>query len=607
MKKILSFLETIIRKKWFWIIFIPIVIIVIYSISKAAMNGKIQYVTEQAKKSDISRTVSATGTVSTSDKIDLNFKVTGKLAQVLVSEGDNVITSQVLAKLDSGSAIIQVKQSAASYATAKANLDKLLAGASREDVNISKETVANAKTAYENSLNDYNATVANYERVVSNAEIALADSKKNLDNAKNSNNQAVLNSQSSAMTAMDSNILVGGIVLNNINYNLTLVNGVTADQSSVSNCQNYRLLGVGEIDKAKIALAKAQTTDDINDNFQALNQTISALNKILISLNYLFDAVASATSSSTAQLTLIENLKTSVKADQTSISTALTAVQSAEQSLINAENNYQTQVDTYQAAVNTAQNTLNAALTNKNVQISEAKSAVDSALGAYNLAKAQYDLKVALPRNVDISYYRSQVDQARAALDLAQNQLNDYTLKAPTDGVISFVNYGAGEQIDMTKPVISMIGKSKFYIEVDVPESDIAKIQIDNPTAITLDAYSDELKFSGKVILIYPAETVIQDVVYYKIKIELADSNQYEIKTGMTANCDILTAFKKDALVIPFRAVQDKNGIKFVQIMVDNKIQDKNVTLGLRGDEGEVEILSGLVEDDNVVVFEKTQ
>lgn len=611
-------MKFIIKKKSFWIILVIVVLGGGYLINRVIGANKVEYVTEEVKVSNIKQTVSATGTVTTADKIDLNFKMAGTLAEISVTEDDEVTAGQVLAKLDDKSAKTQVEQAQATLSSAVSNLNKVLAGASPEDIQISQESVNNAKIAYENAKRDYDALVAKldkdietYQKSVSSAETNLSDSQKNLENAKTYYNQNVVNSQNNAITSMETNLLLGDIVLNNINYNLSLLGGISVSQTEVSDCQGARLLAIDESVQAKKTLATAKTSGNIDDIYEALNESITALNKVLTSLSHLMAAVSTAAASNSSQLTTIETLKTNVKADQTSISAALSAVQAAQQSLLNAQNSYQTQIDTYQAAVNTANNSLltaqtnlSAALANKNVQISGAKASVDNALGAYNLAKAQFDYKTAAPRTVDVSYYRSQVAQAKASLDFYKSQLEDYTLKAPTDGKITFVNYSAGEQTSLTKAVVSMLGKNKFYIEVDIPESDITKVKIGNPVEITLDAYSDDIKFQGRVILIYPAETVIQDVVYYKVKVEMDDS-AYEIKTGMTANCDILTASRENVLTTPYRALQEKDGRKFVRVLEGNKVIEKDVVVGLKGDEGEVEVISGLKEGEKVIIFEK--
>lgn len=619
MGKILNFFKSLFKRKSFWLVVIIILLIGGYGYAKNAENKKITYTTEDARVGNIKQTVSATGTVKAADKIDLNFESVGTLNEVVVSEGDEVVAGQVLAKLDAKDAEIQVQQAEANVSSASANLSKLLAGASSEDIKISQESVNNAKIAYDNAKRDYDALavkldkdIETYQKAVANAESALSDSQKNLANAGTTYTQNITNAQNSAITSMETNLLLGDIVLNNINYNLSLLIGIATDQQKVRDASTARQTAVTSSATAKSYLSTAKITGRKEDVHAALNASVSALNQVLASLTYLSDAVSTTAASSSSQLTTIETLKAGVKADQASATSAISSVQTSEQSLLNAENSYQTQVDTYQAAVNTANNNLlsarinlSAAMANKDVQLSGAKASVDNASGAYNLSKAQYNYKVAPPRSSDVAFYRAQVAQAEAALELAKNQFDKYTLLAPADGRIAFVNYSAGEQTSLAKPVISMLGKSRFYVEVDIPESDIVKIQVGNSVEITLDAYTEDMKFNGMVTLIYPAETVVQDVVYYKVKVEIEDT-RYEIKSGMTANCDILTAEKDNVLIIPYRAVQETDGTESVRVLVNEQPVTKNVTIGLQGDEGEVEVVSGLTAGEKVIVFEKT-
>jgi macrolide-specific efflux system membrane fusion protein len=255
-------------------------------------------------------------------------------------------------------------------------------------------------------------------------------------------------------------------------------------------------------------------------------------------------------------------------------------------------------------------------MASKDSQLANAKAALDSAQGAYNLAKAQLALKKSAPRNVDIASYRAQVAQAQSALDLAKYNLSNYVITAPADGVVTFINYKVGEQVSpmsssssnsAIKPVISMLGGGTFEIDVDVPESDIIKVQAGDLATITLDAYGNDVVFKGEISAIDVAETVISDVIYYKVKVKL-EPTDHAIKSGMTANVDIKTASVDNALYLPARAIkQTDSGQKYVEVLgFANIVNQINVVTGLKGDQG-TEIKSGLTEGQQVIVYQKTQ
>ena len=120
---------------------------------------------------------------------------------------------------------------------------------------------------------------------------------------------------------------------------------------------------------------------------------------------------------------------------------------------------------------------------------------------------------------------------------------------------------------------------------------------------ITLDAYGDDIKFNGKVTEIEKGETVIQDVVYYKVTITL-DPTEQAIKPGMTANVKIVTAQKEDALSVPSRALIG-NGHKTARVLENGELKEIPVETGLKADGGLIEIISGLEDGQEIVVSVK--
>jgi len=145
-----------------------------------------------------------------------------------------------------------------------------------------------------------------------------------------------------------------------------------------------------------------------------------------------------------------------------------------------------------------------------------------------------------------------------------------------------------------------------FIIESNVPESDIAQIKLGQKADITFDSLSEDEIFSAEVAEIEPASTVIQDVVYYKIKLKIENINQ-QLKAGMSCDIEIKIDERKGVLAIPQRAIEkDYNANNIVKVLLENgQTQQTEVKTGLKDDEGLIEIISGLKEEDEVVVTEK--
>lgn len=208
---------------------------------------------------------------------------------------------------------------------------------------------------------------------------------------------------------------------------------------------------------------------------------------------------------------------------------------------------------------------------------------------------------------------REQVRAAEAAVSQILDQIRETTIYAPIDGFIIKKSSEVGEIIAANSaagntPVVTIARNDDLEIQTNVPESDIVKVQLGQNADVTLDALSSSDVFNAKVSEIEPASTVIQDVVYYKVKLKF-DNLDPRFKNGMSTDADIKTAEKNNVVYAPMRAVKTENGGKFVEVLKDEKngmTEKVNVTTGMEGDDGMVEIRSGLKGGEKVVTLTKT-
>lgn len=207
--------------------------------------------------------------------------------------------------------------------------------------------------------------------------------------------------------------------------------------------------------------------------------------------------------------------------------------------------------------------------------------------------------------------------EARAAKKLATQQTEESVktilaqmkknvLVSPIDGVVTKLDARVGETVTTGQVIAHVVLGEDFVVEARVPESDIAKVRSGMTAKITFDAFSTSDIFDGEVIEIEPSATVVQNVVSYIVKFRL-DSSDDRLKEGMTANIDIETAKREGILTVPFRALSKSAGITSAEVKHDkeNTFEKVVVTTGLEGDEGVIEILSGLKEGDEVSIGAK--
>jgi RND family efflux transporter MFP subunit len=373
--------------------------------------------------------------------------------------------------------------------------------------------------------------------------------------------------------------------------------------------------------EANNALLAAQAEASEN-NLKSLTAAVLAyLNDVYKTLNSCFSSLENSVVSSVVSQTILDSYKTNISTNLTVVNTGVSAIQTADYTYRDAvlayKNNVAVATDTLSAAqvnltdaLQSARNAYNSAKLNGESQQTTAEAKAEAAREAWSVADKQLAKIKSPARTEDIALTRAQLDQAQSNLDLIRKQETDSQIIAPIDGQVSKINYEIGEQVG-TKAALAMLTENNFEVEVDISEADISKVKMSDQAIITFDAFGEARKFSGSVYSIEPASTIIQDVIYYKVKINLTDApeNLKDLKAGMTANAIITTNRKDDIFMIPARAIVDKNGAgKFVRVLeTGDVLREIKVETGLSGNEGMLEINGdGLAEGQKIVTFVKT-
>ena len=557
-------MKKLIKSKIFWVVFVIFLVGGFISARFFGSEKKVEYVTQDVILGDLKQTVSATGKVKSATEIGLNFKNTGKLNILNVKVGDHVSGNQILAQLKATDLAINVNKALADLAEAKANLDKVRAGATKQDIAVLQATVAKAETDLTNAKTDLENTKKTYNQQLEN------ETKNILVNAN------------SALTKVNISLQK---VYDTLYYEGDDNNFSTSNTNLYFKVKNGYIDSVNQIDEAQLTynLAVLDQTDIKINN--AVDKTLTALDLTSKTLDDLVSLFSYVITTSILTQSELDTLKTTINTERTTTDSSWSTIQSGKNDLADARLSYQTKVEEAQNNVSAAEK---------------------------SLAKAQADLalKEAPARIEDITLYEARVKRAQADLELAQDKYGETIIHAPVAGVITDINTDVGEQTNLSEPVLVMLADGNYEIDVDIPESDITKIDLADQVKIFLDAFSADDIFQGVVTTINPAQTEIQDVIYYRVTVSL-NNEQAEaikpllpkIKPGMTANVEIKTAEVNDVLIIPLRAVKDKNGVNSVEVLLAEKPKSVDVSLGLKGDDGLVEVKSGLKEGDKVITF----
>lgn len=508
-------------------------------------NGEILYEFATVQKGNIRQVVSADGSVVADSKIELKFQTNGKIASINYEVGQEVKKGNILAGLESRDQEIKVKQRQASLAQAQANLDLKLAGVSPEDIQV-------------------------YETAVINAEISLENAQQNLKDIEIDAEEDLSNTYEDALNILDDSYLKLYNAFNTVDL-IQRIYFASNDQESIRVKENKeRIKNAMNLAKSFLDIAK---NDSKNENIDiALSEMKKALDTIFNSLALVRELCEKPIYRHTVPATN----KASLDTQKSNINTANTNITNAQQSISTTE------------------------ITNE-TNINAAKAEVSIAEAQLQKAEDELTLLKAEPREVDIANLEARVLEAEVLLELTQEELRKTKFITPCDGIITEINGEVGENINTTNIFITVIS-SEIQIEANVPEIEVVKVKAGNSVEITLDAFGNKI-FSGKIVSLEPAETVIQGIVYYQIKVVFdEDSIDANIRPSMTADLNILTAQKDDVLVLLKGAVKQKDSKEYVQILEDDKLIDLEIETGLEGVEN-VEIIKGLKDGDKVVSF----
>lgn len=248
------------------------------------------------------------------------------------------------------------------------------------------------------------------------------------------------------------------------------------------------------------------------------------------------------------------------------------------------------------------------------VKAGDALAVLDRSVQASQLAAAELALRIAEEAEKLVLRNKNDLDpEERHAKKLASEaaredirtlraQMEKSVIRAPFDGRITRVDLRSGETAAVGVPAFRIVRDAGLIVEARVPESDIVKLTGGMEASITFDALDSTDVFQAKVQAIDPSATIVQDVVSYVVTFEVSGIDG-RLRDGMSADIDVVTAKRERVLAVPFRALITRGEKTFATLSgPEGTTEEVQVKTGLEGDDGTVEILSGLKEGDVIVV-----
>jgi len=192
-------------------------------------------------------------------------------------------------------------------------------------------------------------------------------------------------------------------------------------------------------------------------------------------------------------------------------------------------------------------------------------------------------------------------------LDVPQSVINTISRTAKTQhripiiahssGVVTRVGIRNGMYITPNTELYTIADLSTVWVIVDVFEHQLTWVKQGNKAVIEVQAIAGKT-WQGTVDYIYPELNPNTRTLRVRLKF---DTPKQQLKPNMFANVTLYNQ-SKQALTVPSEAIiYYENSSRVVKVIAENKYQPVVVKIGMKSD-GQVEILSGLKEGDDVLV-----
>jgi RND family efflux transporter MFP subunit len=200
------------------------------------------------------------------------------------------------------------------------------------------------------------------------------------------------------------------------------------------------------------------------------------------------------------------------------------------------------------------------------------------------------------------------VQRQRNKLTIVQEVLGNFTIKAPSPGMVIYVKEwngkkkGIGSQVSAWDPTVATLpdlGQMESLSYVN--EIDVRKIAPGQKVTISLDSDPTK-KLPGSVTAVANVgeQRPNADAKVFEVKILLAQADT-TLRPGMTTSNAIETNTVRNALYVPLEAVAVEGTTPFVYKRDGSSVTKQQVETGL-ANENEIVISKGLEKDDRVML-----
>ena len=185
------------------------------------------------------------------------------------------------------------------------------------------------------------------------------------------------------------------------------------------------------------------------------------------------------------------------------------------------------------------------------------------------------DTSISMQASAQASYLAS-----AAAVDLARKARRDAQLVAPISGIVSQRLVQPGERVAIDARLVEIVDLSRLELEAAMAPEDVVNVRVGQAAQLDVDGRAQPL--AARVSRINPSTQAGTRAVMVYLATDAAAAAS-GLRQGLFAR-GVIKLERQSALMIPATAVRIDQARPYVLAVVDGKVSQRSVTLGMRGD-----------------------
>jgi len=192
-----------------------------------------------------------------------------------------------------------------------------------------------------------------------------------------------------------------------------------------------------------------------------------------------------------------------------------------------------------------------------------------------------------------------EVSDSKMNLEFAEEVLRNCNVHAPFDGTVYFLPARPGAFVNLGELLLQEADLSKLQVRAFIDEPEIGRLGLGQTVRITWDALPGHT-WKGSIATL-PSTVINRGARVVGEVLCKVDNSEHLLLPNVNVNATIVVVSKDNVLTIPREAIRDDGTHSFVFVMRENRLQRRDVKLGI-SNLTRVEILNGISAGDVVGV-----